>query len=179
MELDELKDQWDKLAFTIQLNANYHNRRRNFFDTLNTAFSFIIVLAGSGTVLSLLQQWGDVATGAIGLLVTVVSSMNLVVGTARKARLHDILFRSYIDLHVRWHRVLTPTKEDYLLLNTDLVTLGKDEPPENRTLLEICYNEESKAMGGDREVENIAWWQRALAQFIDFRDPKHASPERS
>ncbi len=173
MNTQELAYKWDELDFTIHTNIVYHNRRRKFFDTMHTVASFIIVLASSGAVLTLLQSTEDpnpMVTATLALLVTIVSSLDLVIGTARKARVHEMLFRSYTDLHTRQLKIPSPTEKNYLEINTDLLQIGKDEPPENRTLLFISFNEVCVATGRDDGVVAIPWWQRLIAQFFDVRE---------
>lgn len=155
------------LLFDVRRSIRYHNRRRAFFDRLSLSNSAVSLIAGSAVVASIL---GDktVAAAVAGFVVTAFSTLDLVVGTAQKARLHADLARRFIDLEKRLVRATDTGAAELLALKEERLTIEADEPPVLRVLDVLCYNEQAKAMGYDKKyMARVGPLQRLLAQWWD------------
>jgi hypothetical protein len=83
------------LLFDVRRSVRYHTRRRMFFDRWNLATNALSVIFGSATIYGVLSAGGKELALASAALVTVMSSLNLVIGTTRMARLHEDLARRF------------------------------------------------------------------------------------
>ena len=138
------------LLFDVRRSVRYHNRRRAFFDRtsmLNTAVSLVFGSAAAASVLGD-RTWLAVASG---FFVTLCSSIDLVVGSAQKARLHFDLARRFIELE---KQLLAVSKDDHsaiCALEQVRLTIESDEPPVYRALDLLCRNEQIAAEGWKRK----------------------------
>jgi hypothetical protein len=161
-------DDIHKLLFGVRRSIRYHNRRRDFFDTFNQITTAFSLIAGSATVYGVLHA-PDSHELAIwsGMVVTVLSAFNLVVGSARQARLHHDLSKKFITLEKKMLAEDGQIKE----WQTERLDIEAEEPPVLRVLDCICHNEMLRSMGyNDEHFAEIAWYQRWFAQFFDIRD---------
>ena len=169
--MEDLTKQFHALLFGVRRSIRYHNRRTRFFDRLHTVSTFISALAGTATVASALGQAGREWIISAALLVTVFSVLDLVVGSARLARLHSDLARRFFELEKAINVVPIPTEEDLIRLTNERLDIEKDEPPPLKNLDSICHNELLRAMGYDPSEEvQIEWYQRLFANFLDIRE---------
>ena len=169
--MEDLTKQFHALLFGVRRSIRYHNRRTRFFDRLHTVSTFISALAGTATVASALGEVGRIWIISAALVVTVFSVLDLVVGSARLARLHSDLARRYFELEKAMNEVALPTEQDMIRLTNERLDIEKDEPPPLKNLDSICHNELLRAMGYDRSKEvKIEWYQRLFANFLDIRE---------
>lgn len=163
----------DAKMFGIRVNARYHQRRRMFFDRWNSVTSALVLISGSGAIINLVTKLfnSDVAVIVFGGTVTLISLVDLVVGTARMARIHEILFRQYVDLEMDLARVTS--KEQLVELDINFLRICADEPPPLNTLFQLCYNDISNALGREERIVDINFLQRVLSNFLSFESPKH------
>jgi len=168
MNADAVCESWYGLQFDVRRSVRYHQRRRRFFDGLDTLSNTLSVVFGSVTVYGVLAvSSSSLALVAAGL-VTVVSTVNLTVGSARKAWLHADLARRFVDLE----RQLLAEPSEQALRQAQAVRLAieADEPPVLRVLDSLCHNEVLHAQGQDEyRVGPITVWQRLLANILDLR----------
>ena len=164
--------EWHDLLFGVRRSIRYHSRRRQFFERWHLMTSFLSVLLSSATVASLLtgqSMWGVVAAG----IVTLLSALDLVVGTATRARNHHDLVRRFTDVEREMIGIAAPTVEDVARVTGERLAIEADEPPVKRVLDALCHNELARAMGYDRsQFVPVRWWQRWLAQFVDVGDTR-------
>jgi len=132
-------------------------------------------LSGSATIAALLAQAGGAWVTAFAALTAIAGAFDLVVGTARAARLHADLAREFFALEKAMVKIDSPDKSDLQRIWAQRLELEATEPPVLRVLDSICHNELLRAMGyapDDDAMLVIAWYQRVLAHFLDVRDYK-------
>ena len=142
-----------------------------FFDRWHVITSFLGVIFGSATFLSILAGAGAGYALAAAAIVTLSSAIDLVVGTVKIARLHADLARQFINLE----KTLIPEESLSRLddLETQRLEIEAAEPPPLRVLDSMCHNELLRGMGyPSSEFKTIRWYQRLLAQFIDIQEHK-------
>lgn len=162
------------LLFDVRRSVRYHNRRRAFFDRmsmLNTAISLVFGSAAAASVL------GDRTILAVssGLIVTVCSSIDLVVGSAQKARLHYDLARRFIELEKQLVAMSPEDSSALCALKQTRLSIEADEPPVYRALDLLCRNEQLAADGWKRkknpeQFSELTRCQRWTSQFLMWSD---------
>lgn len=171
--MDALDKQIFKLLFGVERSKRYHNERRKFYDGWHKFTATIGVIFGSATILTVLTETlGQVYTIAAAAIVTIFSIIDLVVGTAEKARLHYDLAKQFIALEKDIISEQAPTETDLANWTTQRLEIEADESPRKKVLNMMMHNELMRAKGYERnhpDYVKIAWSQRALAHFIDFR----------
>lgn len=168
---EETEIQIDDLLFGVRRSVRYHNRRRMFFDRLNTLSQALSVIFGSATMYAVLTDLGRGYAVTAAALVTAFSTINLVVGSTAMARLHHDLARRFIALEKSMVMVPRPGEADISSWTQARLDIEMDEPPPLRVLDSICHNELMQTMGYPRERWlRIGWFQRLVAQIFDFRE---------
>ncbi|WP_256815381.1 MULTISPECIES: hypothetical protein [Pseudomonas] len=165
----DLTDRWDAMLFGVRRSIRYHQRRRAFFDRLDQLSNMLSVIFGSAAIYGILED--DYKALAIGAsaLVTVLASINLVVGSALRARAHSDFVRQYVDLEKRM--LGQPDEQTLQQVSESRLSIEAEEPPVLHVLNAICHNELMRAMGYKREkLAEIGWAQRLFSQFFDFRE---------
>jgi hypothetical protein len=161
------------LLFGVRRSIRYHLRRRKFFDNIHKASIFLSALSGTATIAAVLAKAGPTLTITFAALVAISSIIDLVVGTAQAARLHDDLARRFFDLEKAIISTKEITEENLTNFISQRLDIEADEPTPLKVLDSICHNELLRAMGYDRsEFLNIRWYQRISAQFFDFMEHK-------
>lgn len=161
------------LLFGVRRSVRYHVRRRMFFDRLNLSASAASVIFGSAAMAAMLSnlgtEWVVLATG----IVTILSAINLVVGSSRMARLHADLAKRFIDLEKRIVVAGEKAEASLLEFQAERLDIEMEEPPVLRVLDTLCHNELMRSMGYPASsLVQVAWWQRWPAQFIDIADDR-------
>lgn len=168
---DDTKKNFHKLLFGVRRSIRYHNRRRLFFDRLNKFATFFSALAGTATVASVLAKLGQSWTLGFALAVAVLSAVDLVVGTAKSARLHNDLSKRFIDLEKTINETGPKTDEALINLINMRLDIEKDEPPPLKILDSMCHNELLRALGYDSSnFVKIKWYQRLFSNFFDINE---------
>lgn len=167
MNEDALHD----LLFSVRRSVRYHARRRMFFDRLNLTANALSVIFGSATMFALLTKAGALWAPSAAAIVTTVSAINLVVGSASMARLHADLGRRFVELEMRIISRPSVSAEDVSQWTSNRLAIESDEPPVLRILDVLCHNELLRALGYDvKDMVRVRWWQRIAAQFFDVRE---------
>lgn len=162
-------DRWDDMLFGVRRSIRYHQRRRAFFDRLDQFSNMLSVIFGSAAIYGVLEKnaltVALVASGAV----TVLASVNLVVGSAQRARAHADFMRRYVELE---KLMSPPPSEECLLAVTQArLSIEAEEPPVLHVLNCICHNELMRAMGYKKsKLAKIGWFQRLVSQIFDFRE---------
>lgn len=165
----DLADRWHAMQFGVRRSIRYHQRRRGFFDRLDQFSNMLSVIFGSAAIYGILEQDFKALALIASALVTVLASVNLVVGSAQRARAHSDFARRYVDLE---KRMLVKPSEDVLQwVAEERLGIEAEEPPVLHVLNSICHNETMRSMGYKKdELANIGWFQRLVAQLFDFRE---------
>ncbi len=169
----EINKKFDNLLFSVRRSIRYHLRRRRFFDNVHKTSTFLSALSGTATIAAVLAEAGSALTITFAALVAMFSIIDLVVGTARAARLHDDLARKFINLEKAVVSIKETTEENLINFISQRLDIEADEPTPLKVLDSICHNELLRAMGYDKsEFLDIKWYQRVSAQFIDVMEYK-------
>jgi len=162
-----------ELLFGIRRSIRYHSRRIQFFDRFHLITTALVVIFGSATILAVLSAVDKSYAIGAAAVITVLSVIDLIVGTSKMSRLHESLARRFIELE---KKMITTTEEkfssdDLMTMTAERLGIEADEPPVLRVLDSLCQNELLRAMGyGREEFLRIAWYQRMVAQFIDIME---------
>ena len=86
-----------QMALNIDMSARYHHLCEGFYQRVNDLGLFLNIVLGSAAVGGAVARAPEVAIAA-GALVSIVSALNIVMGTLRKAQAHRDQYRRYTDL---------------------------------------------------------------------------------
>ena len=159
----------DDLLFGVRRSIRYHARRRQFFDRWHMSTSAAGVIFGSAAMAALLTKESGLAVLA-ALIVTALSAVDLVVGTARMARLHEDLGKRFLTIEE--DLIGDPvTSNDLILAERARLRIEADEPPALRVLDTICHNDVLRSMGEEYAAQRlkIGPVQRFCAQLFDLK----------
>lgn len=170
---EQLDLKWHNLLFGVRRSIRYHARRRMFFDRYRQFTSAMGVIFGSATIFTLLNDVSPMSPAIAAAVVTVFFAIDLVVGSAAKARLHDDLCRRFIDLERQMELAVGRDGQSLAQFTAARLEIEADEPPVHRVLDLMCHNELLHAMGYERkQFVRIRPYQRWLAPFFDVQDHK-------
>lgn len=162
--MDADQQRWG-ILWAVERSARYHDRRRAFFDFWHRLTAGLSLIFASAAAASLLNATGrGVALGA-AFVIAVLSAVDLVVGTAERARKHDDLRRRFIGLLRRIQPNEDPTPETLATWADERLSIELDEPPIYRALDLLCENELAVANGLRRRVP-LAWYERCTANWL-------------
>ena len=173
---DKVAEGWHDLLFGVRRSIRYHARRRRHFDRLARTSVFLSLVFGSATFAALLgviskdQATSQHLAAIFALVVTVVSAVDLVLGSALRARDNHDLEREFSALE---REILLAEKIDaptLAKLTAKRLEIEEKEEPPLRVLDTLCHNELVRAMGYDEATytKRVSWLQRALANWVDF-----------
>ena len=156
------------LLFGVRRSIRYHSRRRAFYEIVDRWTNFLLLLLGSGTVMLALFDSQD-GMLAVGLGVTIVSSLRLVFAFGLKGNRHAQFVKDFTLLEKRLHDT---SEEAVIAITQERLDLETLEPPVLRVLDVLCHNELLRAMGNDDPNEQVpvSWFQRQMAQFFDYKE---------
>ena len=131
---------------------------------------FFIVLLSSGTLVTLLNDAANQKLcAAASVIVTVLATLDLVVGFSRRAKDHEVLYKQFHDLLID---IQTTPELNLEILNhwkRRRLNIEADEPPIYRALDISCHNEEAQAQGFSRhERRDIPYFERVFMHFFRF-----------
>lgn len=159
-------DDFDPLLFGIRRSVRYHTRRRRFFERWSRVTNYVAVLFSSAAIYALVDTWGTDWTVGMAALVSGLSGLDLVVGTARMAWLHESLARRFVELERRIIRAGPMTDTRRRQFTAARLRIEADEPPPRRWLDVLCHNELCRAIGAPAEdLRALRWHERVFAQF--------------
>ncbi|APC18565.1 hypothetical protein BLL42_23680 [Pseudomonas frederiksbergensis] len=165
----DLADRWHDMLFGIRRSIRYHQRRRAFFDRLDQFSNMLSVIFGSAAIYGILEKNALGIALLASATVTILASINLVIGSAQRARAHADFMRRYVELE---KLMLQPQSEECLLgVTQSRLSIEAEEPPVLHVLNCICHNETMRAMGYKKEqLVKVGWFQRLVSQLFDFRE---------
>lgn len=166
---DNLDARWRSMLFGVRRSIRYHQRRRAFFDRLDQFSNVIALIFGSAALYGVLGDNAQKVTVAASAVVTVMASINLVVGSSRRARDHVDFARQFAELE---KRMICKASEERLQEVTQMrLTIEAGEPPVLHILNIICHNEQMRAMGYQQdELTKVGPLQYLFAHFFDWRE---------
>lgn len=176
----DIQREWSKELFAVQRAIRYHTRRQAFYDAWNNVTNAAGILLGAATVAALAHKLplGGVLSVAFPVAITTLCTFNLVWGAARRARLHNDLYRRYVELDRRMLSVAAPDAQHCRAFRGERMAIEADEPPTLFVLSVLCHNEVVRASGVG-EYFAVPLWQRWLAHLWAFPDATFAPARRS
>ncbi|AXF07303.1 hypothetical protein CUJ91_04735 [Paraburkholderia graminis] len=174
-DVSSLDDRWYHLLFGIRRSIRYHQRRRGFFDRCDQLGNVVSLIFGSAAIYGVLDKDYHALALVSSGLVTVLSAVNLVFGSAQRARAHHDLARKFTELESQM--LGQPTEEALKSSAEKRLVIEADEPPVLRVLDCLCHNEQMRSEGySAKDMAKIRWWQRCFAQVMDLREDLIQSP---
>ncbi|WP_416739249.1 hypothetical protein ACM1ZW_20885 [Pseudomonas sp. NFX71] len=172
----DLADRWYAVQFSVRRSIRYHQRRRAFYDRLDKISNMLSLILGSAAIYGVLQENAKNVALIASAFVTVVSSINLVVGSAQRGRDHTDFMRKYVDLEK--FMLGDETEERLLKVSEQRLSIEAEEPPVLHVLNAICHNEMMRAEGFAKEdLPKIGFVQAQLAQLFDFCESSIQNPK--
>ncbi|MFM8332628.1 MAG: hypothetical protein ACKN9T_13140 [Candidatus Methylumidiphilus sp.] len=167
----ELEVEWHRLLFGVRRSIRYHQKRIAFYSFCNTITNVLVLICSSAAFSLLLANRQDKISMYCSLFVTIITTVELIIGTTRKSVLHESLKRRFINLEQEiMNTEETKTKQKYTKFYKERLFIETDEPPPLRVLDAICHNELMRSMGYDKSgLATIKWYQRLFSQFIDIK----------
>jgi hypothetical protein len=171
-----LEERWHELLFGVRRSIRYHQRRRAFYDRLDKISNMLSLIFGSVAVYGTLEDNAKNVALIASAIVTIFASINLVVGSATRARDHTDYMRQYVELEKLM--LAAPTEPVLLDVATKRLSIEAEEPPVLHVLNAMCHNELMRAMGyPKKDLSHIGPIQRLFAQFIDVCESSLETPE--
>jgi hypothetical protein len=157
----------EAICFSVRRYCRYHARRKAFYENMHKIFTFIIIIISSGSVLGLCAEFSNSAfiQQVSSVVVTILATLDLVIGFSVKAKEHEILYRRFCDLHIRMADS-TEFENDFV---KDRLEIEKDEFPIYRALNLLCHNEEARAIGS-KEIYKLGRCESLFRHFWRFSD---------
>jgi len=163
----DLADRWHAMQFGVRRSIRYHQRRRGFFDRIDQFSNMLSLIFGSAAIYGILEKDFKSLALVASALVTVLAAINLVIGSAQRARAHSDFARRYVELEKRM--LAKPSEDEYLKVAEERLGIEAEEPPVLHVLNSICHNETMRAMGYEKEkLAKIGWFQRLVSPMFDF-----------
>ena len=168
---------WSREVFAVQRSIRYHARRERFYDSWNDLTNGIAIFLGAATVATVAGRLPLAQTLAVWFpaAIAIVSTLNVVWGTTRRARLHNELYRRFVELERTMLSASEPTGEGCRALRAERLAIEADEPPTMLVVRVLCHNEVVRASGAGQYYE-VPLWQRVLAHFWAFPNAYFAPP---
>lgn len=159
------------LLFDVRRSIRYHDRRRAFFDQLHRITGALTILM-AGSVLFDLGKPGQSASWlmALAVVAALLSALDMVVGYATHAALHDDLKGRFVDLE---RDILKggDTQDVWTEHRLARLSIERDEPPIYRALDLLCHNEIVYAEGCDAsDAKEVKFWHRWTRHFFHWPD---------
>ena len=156
------------LLFDVRRSIRYHTRRRRFFDNMYRWKTWLALVFGGAAFVSLAAQMHGDLPLLMTALVSVVSALDLVIGSTTRARLHADLARRFVELEREIALMKDPAEEALRTWTAQRLTIEADEPPILRVLDILCHNELLLAMDYPRRrLCVVPWHKRVLAPFVN------------
>jgi len=174
---DEVRDPptFDDLEFNALRNALYHTARRQRLESYSRVLNLVIILAGTGTVIDVVQAWGLIPW--LGIAVATIGALQLVFNFSGRASTHEVLQRRFYEVLSRIHGSVELNAPDRRAVLAELMRIYGDEPPTMRALDAVAYNEAHDALyGGTRPGSrlNIGPWQYATRHLFAYNGTEFA-----
>jgi len=168
---EEASTDFDNLLFGIRRSIRYHDRRVSYYEWLHKLVLLATLVAGSFSIV-LTTEFANTWPGWLQILppafISVLVSIDLVVGTVSKAKLHNGLKQQFTFLESRMQKNGEEDNRKLREWESDRLSIEALEPPVLRVLDTLCHNELLRAMGYKSDYKPLGFFQRAFAHVIDI-----------
>ncbi len=177
--MSTMSPEWHDLLFAVRRCIRYHRKREHFFDMWGKWTSGLNIIFGSTAAASVVSASGFLTphyegsaklVGAIaGVIVAIISTVDVIVGSSTTARDHSDLARRFIDLERDMTMVSVESEAALREFIAKRLTIEADEPDVMRMLDVMCHNDVARAEGQPNEhMFKIGWFKRRFAQVVNF-----------
>lgn len=133
----DLGTSWDDLLFRVQRAARYHRRRMRLFDRVGKWASGLSVVFSSAAMASLLPAESyDTLAALAALVVVIVQTFDLTIGSSKAAREHSELARRYVALEAQMVQLEAHSPKALAAFEAKRLMIEADEPPVPSTMLD-------------------------------------------
>lgn len=176
----DVQRDWSRELFAVQRSIKYHTRRQAFYEAWNNVTNAAGILLGAGTVAALAHKLPLAAALSFlfPVVITILATFNLVWGTTRRARLHNDLYRRFVELERKMISAQATDAQACRAFRGERLAIEADEPPIMFVVSVLCHNEVVRATGAGDYFE-VPLWQRWLAHVWAFPNATFAPVKRS
>jgi hypothetical protein len=158
-------ERWN-IDFDVSKSIRYHAYRRSFWDAADSWAKILTIISGATVLVSIIGSNNLVAT-IFAFIVAITSTMDVVLGFSRRARVHDGLYRAFSRLAQDIAEIGAPTATDINKWRRRRLEIEMDEPGVIDWLERRCSAEEAAARGSEIRSEwRLKPWQVILSQFV-------------
>ena len=144
---EELAKGFHDLRFDVDVSERYHSRRRGFFDFINNFTLFVVLIANTAAFADVFPM---IPLPETSLLTTVLVAITLVGRVSSRARDHDDLRRRFIELLQSMTKGREHMNKEMLAAwEAKRLEIEIGEPPINRVVHALCYNDVVKSLSMD------------------------------
>lgn len=159
-----------KLLFGVRRSVRYHSYRRQFYLNTQSVFSFVILLAGSASVMQLFKDsraetWFEIGSPVV---ITTLAALSLVYRLSENASRHNDLYRRFVDLEKRFSQQSDWSEDVLDGLEEQRLEIEMDEPATYQALDRLCHNELVKSEGRPELAVRLGTFHRVLRNFVRF-----------
>ena len=175
----EKRTPYTDALFDVRLSIRYHERRQGFFNGVLKLAMFVTLILNSAAVGLVLSHLGEVWTILAMLTGTVFLAGSLAYGVRSKSSLHEDLKRRFIRLEQEI-RGKPRTDDTATWAQIERLAIEADEPSASMaTVIAVCHNDESKAMGGFEEDDfiRVSPTQKLLRHLVNWKEETLQLPE--
>lgn len=169
--MDIKTQRWDTL-WSVRVSQRYHARRMAFFDRWHKITGIVGVLGGSAVFVSM-ANYAPAWLASVGAgLIVILSSIDVVVGTAEMARRHNDLRRRFCLLEAAIEAVPEPTAKVISRWKDERLSIESDEPPVFVALAIQCDNEMRRATDhiSEKPLHPIPWHKATTAHWLRWEN---------
>jgi len=166
------------LLWGVRRSIRYHERRRSVFERFNLATNAVALIFGSATILAVFAEVAKLAdskwwTISPAAFVTLMSSLNLVIGTVQKAQRHHDLARRFIELEQELVQSDPSDLQSVRRLQAKRLEIEADEPPILQIVDILSHNELMRAGGYDpesypKDYYKVGFWRTLFSPCFDL-----------
>ncbi|MEH2517185.1 hypothetical protein V1279_002758 [Bradyrhizobium sp. AZCC 1610] len=153
--------------FDALRNAIYHTTRKNYYDSINRALNFLVIILGAGVagkasdLIHIKELWLEFS-------VLVFATLQLTFDFGYKARTHEFLQRKYNEMLAEFELEAKPSPSKW---RAKLYTIASDEPMPMRALDALAYNAAVDATISDPSAKQlhrlrVPYLHRLLRHFL-------------
>lgn len=143
----------------------------SYYERLHKLILLVTLVAGSFSLAlttEFMNAWPDWLQILPPVLISVLVSIDLVVGTVSKAKLHNGLKQQFIFLESSMQKNGEEDSNKLREWKSERLSIEALEPPVLRVLDTLCHNELIRAMGYKDDYRPLGFFQRKFAHFVDI-----------
>jgi hypothetical protein len=122
--------------FDALRNAIYHTARKNYYDSLNRALNFLVIILGAG-VAAKASELFHIKELWLEFGVLIFATLQLTFDFGYKARTHEFLQRKYNEMLAEMELEAKPSPSKW---KAKQFTIASDEPMPMRAIDALAYN---------------------------------------